>query len=64
MLKDRLHCWLNLHQPVRNRVHTDGAIYRGQCRHGCGTIYREAPGRWRADHLAQSDGLPKPTIRR
>ena len=59
MLKDRLRCWINLHEPIRNRVHTDGAIFRGHCRHCHAPIYRETPKRWREDRLAPGDGLPR-----
>jgi len=59
MLKDRLLCWTNRHQPVRNRVKTDAPIYRGECRHcGC-AIYREGPRKWRTDTLAGSGNLPR-----
>ena len=49
MHKDRLLCWLNRHQPVRNRVHTSEPVFRGLCRHCGDTIYRESPRRWRAE---------------
>lgn len=59
MLKDRLRCWVNLHQPVRNRVRTEGPIFRGQCKTCHSMIYRESPGRWREDRLVGSGGLPR-----
>jgi len=60
MLKDRLLCWLNRHQPVRNRVHTHDPVFRGECRHCGSPIYRESPRRWRMDSLSASGGLPPP----
>jgi len=58
MLKDRLLCWLNRHQPVRNRVRTSDPVFRGLCRHCGDTIYRESPRRWRTDRVAASDSFP------
>lgn len=58
MLKDRLHCWLDRHQPVRHRVRTDAIIFRGECKFCAAAIYREAPRRWRHDRLATTGGLP------